>query len=496
MCGIYLTTGRQIKHDVPSWLYNRGPDFADSIRTDQGVCLSASVLQMRQTFVPQPVMVSPSVHLAWNGEVYQLVNRKGEIDDVYRDDCPDTQLIANLLLSDQAKEINHSSVAITMGRLFNAEFAFCIVTTKYIFYGRDIFGRRSLLKSKNDHLQIASVAQPEGDWVEIEPGQVFCYGLSTQNTTSLSFLLPKMILPVIKCSILTKRNDHDGSLPRNISPSMDQASRQLQQLLLEAVHRRVSQGKTAVLFSGGVDSVVIAAMALEFLDEITLVNVSFVDDPNNEENPIPADTLAAQVSYLEITQLYPDKNIKFVQQQVCWSEIEMHEARIRGLIHPKGSIMDLNIATALWFAARCCSSTRILLSGLGADEQMGGYGRHRQACNDLRQELAFDLGRLWTRNLGRDDRVLSDASQEARFPFLDPNVVQFLQQQSPEDLCDYSLPPGEGDKRVLRIVAARMGLQSASRAVKRAIQFGSRISQVSDPKRAGSRRQATRKATR
>jgi asparagine synthetase B (glutamine-hydrolysing) len=181
------------------------------------------------------------------------------------------------------------------------------------------------------------------------------------------------------------------------------------------------------------------------------------------------------------------------------------EPRIRSLLFPKTTLMDVNIATALWFAAGAatssdpsCSSrtSRILLSGLGADELMGGYGRHRKAWRGagvaaLRVELDLDLARLWERNLGRDDRVLSDHGKEARFPYLDCNVVEFVKKLPLDLVCDFALPPGQGDKRILRLVAERMGLVSASRAVKRAIQFGSRISHVSDKRRFGSRRKAS-----
>lgn len=59
------------------------------------------------------------------------------------------------------------------------------------------------------------------------------------------------------------------------------------------------------------------------------------------------------------------------------------------------------------------SPATVLLSGLGADEQLGGYGRHRSAFHSrgwagLREELDKDVARLWRRNLGRDDRCCSD----------------------------------------------------------------------------------------
>jgi asparagine synthetase B (glutamine-hydrolysing) len=132
---------------------------------------------------------------------------------------------------------------------------------------------------------------------------------------------------------------------------------------------------------------------------------------------------------------------------------------------------------------------------MGADEQMAGYGRHRKAYTSggwakLRTELDLDLHRLWERNLGRDDRVISDHGREARFPYLDANVMSFLQSRPLADICNLNLAPGVGDKQILRQIALRKGLVTAGGLVKRAIQFGSRIAHVSDKQRFGSRRKA------
>lgn len=52
------------------------------------------------------------------------------------------------------------------------------------------------------------------------------------------------------------------------------------------------------------------------------------------------------------------------------------------------------------------STCKALLIGIGADEQLAGYGRHRTVFNrsgwsGLAQEMNMDLKRLWQRNLGR-----------------------------------------------------------------------------------------------
>ena len=127
---------------------------------------------------------------------------------------------------------------------------------------------------------------------------------------------------------------------------------------------------------------------------------------------------------------------------------------------------------------------------------MAGYGRHRTTFqrggyDELKDELKMEVDRLWTRNLGRDDRCLSDCGKEARFPYLDEDVVAYLDALPLQFKCNLDLPQGVGDKMVLREVARITGVQECSALVKRAIQFGSRIAKVSDKNRFGSQRQAT-----
>jgi asparagine synthetase B (glutamine-hydrolysing) len=159
--------------------------------------------------------------------------------------------------------------------------------------------------------------------------------------------------------------------------------------------------------------------------------------------------------------------------------------------------MDLSIGMAFYFASRghgflhpannsYSSCSRVLLSGLGADELFGGYQRHatafrRGGYSQLISELQLDVSRLGKRNLGRDDRVLSDWGREARFPFLDERLVAWALSVPVMDKVAFGVEGVDDEnagKAVLRRVAEMLGMNMVAREKKRAIQFGARSAKM------------------
>jgi asparagine synthetase B (glutamine-hydrolysing) len=116
--------------------------------------------------------------------------------------------------------------------------------------------------------------------------------------------------------------------------------------------------------------------------------------------------------------------------------------------------------------------SRVVILGMGADETLGGYARYK--TKDFNSEMNLDFSRLWERNLSRDDRIISDNGKEARFPFLDENVLAVLSKcENYNDIFDFTKQHGE--KMLLRTCARIIGLNEISFLGKRAIQFGTRI---------------------
>ena len=298
--------------------------------------------------------------------------------------------------------------------------------------------------------------------------------------------------------------------------------------------RLESDTRVAVLFSGGLDCTVLARLSHDLLPPehaIDLLNVAF-ENPrvaaqlHKEAKGAPVDVYEAcpdritgRKAFAELRKLCPERVFRFIgvsilnmaygiagadivlQVNVPYAEMCAHRAQIVSLIYPHNTEMDLSIACALYFAARgqgSCSEgvdsevtisryttpARVLISGLGADELFGGYGRHSVAFNKsgypgLIDELKLDVNRLGKRNLGRDDRAMAHWSKEVRFPFLDERLVKWAIETPAWEKCDFDNAEGlsgvEAGKRVLRLLALELGMEQVAREKKRAVRINTRL---------------------
>ncbi|KKY23880.1 putative asparagine synthase related protein [Phaeomoniella chlamydospora] len=310
--------------------------------------------------------------------------------------------------------------------------------------------------------------------------------------------------------------------------------------------------KVAILFSGGLDCTILARLAHEILDpkeSIDLLNVAFENPrsvaaarlrPNFDPYEACPDRITGRRSFVELFKACPGREFRFVAIDIPFSETQAHRSTVISLMYPQNTEMDLSISMALYFAARgkgtatispnvslqensataaippYTTSARVLLSGLGADELFAGYTRHatafsRQGYPGLIAELALDITRLGTRNLGRDDRIISHCSKEVRYPYLDEDFVKWALQAPVWEKCgfgehrpqpsdstsivsesnvtlhqhrrnvtgeDKDINGIEPAKKVLRLLAQTLDLPGVAREKKRAIQFGAKTAKM------------------
>ncbi|PWW79805.1 hypothetical protein C7212DRAFT_355565 [Tuber magnatum] len=544
MCGILFsvtpTTSSPLHStstSLPDLISRRGPDTTNTHVTtfaNYTLTFTSSVLSLRGKLTPQPLIdpVSGSV-LCWNGEAWRVNS------SLVPAGVNDGEEVLKLLLSVETPEMAFAGIAGPWACVF-----FDAVRGR-VWFGRDCLGRRSLLELREggweDGVTIASVGDGYKGWKEVEAEGLRYFGLQSGEEGVVPFLHREdrdggqvsMELPFPKLSRIIE----PGGCLNMGSPEVGK----LKEVLLESVRIRVGDipeppgpGKKvrlAILFSGGLDCSVIARLVHECLpldESVDLLNVAFenkrVVEARNKANEasrckprtqppgaaatpeelpqegdvdpysICPDRITGLATYAELQKVCPGRLWNFIQINVAYPDLLSHRQSVINLIHPHNTEMDLSIGVAFYFASRgtgyhfpgdqpYSTPARILLSGLGADELLGGYARHGTAFRlrsyaGLLEELQLDVGRLGKRNLGRDDRVLAHWGREARYPFLDEDVVAWCLGTGVIGKCGGSEVEVMGGKRVLRLLARTLGMQEVAGEKKRAVQFGSRSARM------------------
>ncbi|KFP69284.1 Asparagine synthetase domain-containing protein 1, partial [Acanthisitta chloris] len=619
MCGIccVVTFGSQcavhdfLSQDILCCLKRRGPDSSQqlikSVSDLSYECLfSGHVLHMRGPVTPQPLEDANNNIFLWNGEIFNGVH-VGELEN-------DTQvMLQHLALCSSEVDI------LSLFSSLQGPWAFIYyqASKHSLWFGRDYFGRRSLLWQFSNEVNstfcltsVAGYSASGNQWQEVPASGIFKIDLKacvTAKSLSLTWFpwkysctkqevdeiltdvcdqvskdLAKHVRLVMNESKLCLRapviplnktiSEASGECQgTNISNNMHVVSvetlqrflaeeqkkklvHQFIDVLSEAVKRRVlslirAQGQktreapsmsnkkahVAVLFSGGIDSMVIAALADKHVpleEPIDLLNVAFMmkeqakqkgttrRHTSHEVQPdllcpqescqdldaktsahlscfdVP-DRITGRAGLKELEAISPSRIWNFVEINVTLEELKnMRHQRINHLIYPLDTVLDDSIGCAIWFASRGAgflsnqgelkpykSPAKVVLTGIGADEQLAGYSRHRvcfkrYGLEGLNKELEMELDRISSRNLGRDDRIIGDHGKEARFPFLDEDVVSFLSSLPISDKAELTLPRGIGEKLILRLAAKELGLAASTIVPKRAMQFGSRIAKL------------------
>ncbi|XP_017356214.1 asparagine synthetase domain-containing protein 1 [Cebus imitator] len=613
MCGICCSVNfsaehfsQDLKEDLLYNLKQRGPDSSKQLlKSDVNYqCLfSGHVLHLRGVLTIQPVEDERGNVFLWNGEVFSGIKVEAEEND--------TQIMFNYLTSCK----NESEILSLFSEVQGPwSFIYYQASSHYLWFGRDFFGRRSLLwhfSNLGKSFCLSSVGtQTSGEtnqWQEVPASGLFRIDLKSTaisrciilqlypwkyisreniiegNVNSLSQIsadLPAFVSvvaneaklylekPVVPLNMMLPKAELDTHCSNisNVPPTretlqvfltdvhMKEIIQQFIDVLSIAVKKRVlclprdenltanevvktcdRKANVAILFSGGIDSMVIATLADHHipLDEpIDLLNVAFIAEKktmptsfNKERNKqknkceIPSeesskdvgpaadgspdkhvnvpDRITGRAGLKELQALSPSRIWNFVEVNVSMEELQkLRRTRICHLIWPLDTVLDDSIGSAVWFASRGIgqlvaqdgvksyqSNAKVVLTGIGADEQLAGYSRHRvrfqsHGLEGLNKEIMMELGRISSRNLGRDDRVIGDHGKEARFPFLDENVVSFLNSLPVWEKANLTLPRGIGEKLILRLAAVELGLTASALLPKRAMQFGSRVAKL------------------
>ncbi|KAI1647832.1 asparagine synthase-domain-containing protein [Daldinia loculata] len=503
--------------------------------------LTSTVLALRGDHIAKQPLESPTTGsvLCWNGEAWRIegqpISSKNDGELIL------SKLDAADAPSAEARESHILSVLRSIDGPFAFLF-YDTQDKRLYFGRDRLGRRSLLFNQAEDgnSISFSSIADvPTTGWKEVNADGIYSLNLATRLATPSGM---KLDTHLTRYDWVTSGGDNMVSSIGNFNMTLPPPDHKLdfgsfsvdllRHWLCESLKLRVldipeppnplsdTDVRVAVLFSGGLDSTALARLAHDLVPPdqgIDLINVAF-ENPRrvSVDKTLPhldvrdiyeacPDRKTGRKAFAELKTTCPTRYWRFLAVNVSFEEAMSHKARVVSLMYPHSTEMDLSIALALYFSARgigyvytdkcewqpdppsVTSPARVLLSGLGADELFGGYSRHEITFKAggyprLLDELKLDIGRIGQRNLGRDDRAMAHWGKEIRHPFLDEELVRFAISTPVWEKCDFQnqFHPAVIDpaKRVLRLMADKLGLSVIAREKKRAIQFGSRTANI------------------
>lgn len=219
-----------------------------------------------------------------------------------------------------------------------------------------------------------------------------------------------------------------------------------------AVEEQCDEPKVGVLFSGGLDSTVLAKLASE-RSEVSLYTIGM---PGSHDLLVGEETAHGL--------------------GLAWQGIVLTRERVRRSLPELASLLATDNPLVLSFemplyVVAGMAEEHLLISGQGADELFGGYARYaRMDEEELKANLSKDLECLLTVGGTRERDMTRHFGKVMRHPYLHEEVVRMAK----------GLPMSErifqGErKKVLREVAALLDLGEAGARPKKAAQYGSGV---------------------
>ncbi|MFH1133027.1 MAG: asparagine synthase C-terminal domain-containing protein [Nanoarchaeota archaeon] len=217
-----------------------------------------------------------------------------------------------------------------------------------------------------------------------------------------------------------------------------------------------AEGKVGVLFSGGVDSTLIAFLLQKAGKPFTCYTTALVEAES--EDLVWARKAASLFGFGHEIVL------------VNLAQLEKDLPGILRIIQRKDPV-SAGVAATAYFSLKKAAEDgcTTVFTGLGSEEIFAGYERHRKAA-DINAECLAGLSKLFERDIERDQLLCGYFRMKAALPFLDARVIRKAMAIPGED----KMNPME--KMPLRKAAISLGLPGEfAMRKKRAAQYGSRM---------------------
>lgn len=404
--------------------------------------------------VPQPISLKDKKEiLVANCEIYnwQELAKKHNINVIN-----DAELLLTLL-SNSTKELSNTSNPLPIIKKalkdINGVYSFAYYFNEKIIIARDIIGEKPLffahLKKEKEFIfaseskTIREIIPQQARLIqELNPRHIICYNLKTHKISKSTR------------KFFTKQKETQTD-EKKVVPK-------LSEMLVKCVKERLPAPdvKIGLLFSGGVDSALIAQILKLLGRDFTCYTAAFEDEGQGKSQDLAMAQDAAREMGLKLNETVLTLS---QTQEVIKEVIPLIES---------SNVVKVGVALPFYV---CCKqaakdNVRVIFSGLGSEELFAGYQRHKGAA-DINLECISGLRKMYERDLYRDDVVTMNNTVELRLPFLDIELINYALKISGNLKIK-----GEQGKYILRKSALNLGLsEKYALRPKQAAQYGSRF---------------------
>lgn len=418
MCGILAVIGQKELGQVQTLskrMTHRGPDESDAIVNESGYILCHERLSIIDLHTGrQPIRGCESAYMVHNGEIYNHQElRSNELKNYEFHTTSDSEVIVHLWEKYGTDFCNK----------LDGVFAFVVVDGDKFMAARDPIGVKPLYwgKDKEGAMYFASemkvIADQCVEFDQFPPGSFY-----TPETGFQRYYKPIWF------------DEKTATQPNDLTL--------LRESLIKATKKRLmSDVPLGVLLSGGLDSSLISSIAKRLTEEsgAELHSFSVGLDPN-----APDIKAAREVA----------KYIGTTHHEVYYTVQEGIELIPTIVSHLETyDVTTIRASIPMYFLSKAIAEKgiKVVLSGEGADEILGGYLYFHNApsAEEFQKETVSRVRRLATADCLRADKSTMANGLEARVPFLDKEFLDVAMSIAPQ----YKQPnrsEGVIEKKILR----------------------------------------------
>ncbi len=245
---------------------------------------------------------------------------------------------------------------------------------------------------------------------------------------------------------------HEGfhlQLPQIDIVDFREAVESYKEVLITAVKKRLTglnESRIGVIFSGGIDSVLISKLIQREGKNIGCYCTGTMDSGDMLAARSVADDLGLELKETIIDEDLVEEILPEVIQNV-----------------EESGLLQVEVAIPMYLAAKLAAqdNIRVMFTGQAADELFAGYPWYTDVLVEsgylrLHEKLWEDMSYLYTDTLEREDKLTMAHSIELRAPYLDRDVIQTAMRISPRLKIE-----GKSDhlrKRVHRQASVELGV--------------------------------------